>query len=235
MFDRSAHLYDLVYAFKDYEAEARDLVALIHERNSTAHSLLDVACGTGEHLKILRPTFDVVEGVDAERTMLEIARAKLPDVVFTLADMRTFDLGRAFDAVTCLFSSVGYMPGTDDLNAAIARMAAHLAPGGVLVVDGWIRPDAWRPGTNLGAEAATANDVAAARVVRTWREGDHTRLHMRYLAATADGFEEAEELHVLTLFTAEEYRAAFAAAGLHAEELPGPMGPDRDRYLGVAP
>jgi hypothetical protein len=29
VFDRSARVYDLLYSFKDYEAEARDLAALI--------------------------------------------------------------------------------------------------------------------------------------------------------------------------------------------------------------
>ena len=128
MFDRSAHLYDLVYGFKDYEQEARDLVTVVRERNAEASSLLDVACGTGEHLRLVRSAFAHVEGVDVEPDMLAVARAKLPDVVFTEADMRTFDLGRTFDAVMCLFSSIGYMADVEELRAAVARMAAHLAP-----------------------------------------------------------------------------------------------------------
>jgi SAM-dependent methyltransferase len=109
MFDRTAHLYDLLYSFKDYEAESAALVALIRGRNPSASSLLDVACGTGRHLELLRPAFPDVAGVDLEPGLLEVARARLPEVSLSLADMRTFDLGRAFDAVTCLFSSVGYL------------------------------------------------------------------------------------------------------------------------------
>jgi ubiquinone/menaquinone biosynthesis C-methylase UbiE len=54
VFSGSAHLYDLIYSFKDYGEEAQDLVSLIRERNPKAGSLLDVACGTGEHLRLLR-------------------------------------------------------------------------------------------------------------------------------------------------------------------------------------
>ena len=43
MFERSARVYDLLYAFKDYDAESRDLVSLIRERDAGAASLLDVA------------------------------------------------------------------------------------------------------------------------------------------------------------------------------------------------
>ncbi len=235
MFEASAHIYDLLYSFKDYEGEARDLAALIRDRNPAAGSLLDVACGTGVHLAHLRESFSDVAGVDLIEPMLEVARARLPGVPLTLADMRTFELGRRFDAVTCLFSSVGYLPGADDLATAIERMAAHLSPGGVLVIDGWIRPDRWREPGGVHALAETASEMAAARVVRSRRDGATTILEMRYLIATLDGFETASETHVLTLFTDEEYRAGFRRAGLHPEVVPGPMGDDRDRYVAVVP
>ena len=235
MFDRSAHVYDLLYGgMKSYAAEADELATLILERRPGATSMLDVACGTGEHLRLLADRFDDVAGVDLDEGMLAVARAKLPDARLEPGDMRTFDLGRAFDAVTCLFSSVGYLASTDELDAAIGRMAAHVAPGGVLVVDGWIRPEAWRDGVNFHALAAADDDMAAARVARTWREGDRTTLEFRYLVANAEGFETFEEHHVMTLFADEDYRAAFARAGLDPEVVAGPMGPDRDRYVAVA-
>jgi len=182
----------------------------------------------------LRSDFPDVAGIDLDPALLAIARKRLPAVPFTEADMRTFDLARSFDAVTCLFSSVGYLHDDAELAQAVRRMAAHLAPGGVLVVDGWVRPDAWWPGTNVHAVAETADGVAAARVARTWREGDRTVLDMRYLIATEDGFEQEQEIHTLTLFGDEAYRAAFAAASLSSEVVPSPM-PDRDRYVAVAP
>jgi hypothetical protein len=113
-------------------------------------------------------------------------------------------------------------------------MAAHLAPGGVLVIDGWVRPDAWWPGTHVNALAETADGVAATRVVRTWRDGDRSILDMRYLIATVDdGFAQEQERHELTLFTDAEYRAAFGAASLEPEVVASPME-DRDRYVAVA-
>jgi SAM-dependent methyltransferase len=163
-----------------------------------------------------------------------VARARLPEVSLSLGDMHTFDLGRTFDAVTCLFSSVGYLDDPDALSQAVSRMARHLSPGGVLVVDGWVKPEAWLPGINVHALAADADGTAAARVIRSRREGNRTYLEMRYLVATGSGFEDAAEEHVLTLFTDEEYRTAFAAAGLEPRVVASPMGPDRDRYVAVA-
>jgi ubiquinone/menaquinone biosynthesis C-methylase UbiE len=234
MFDRSAHVYDLLYSFKDYEAEARDLVKLIRARNPSATSLLDVACGTGKHLELLRASFSDVAGVDLDQGLLDIAGRRLPDVPLTRADMRSVDLGRTFDAVTCLFSSVGYLRDADELANAVGRMAAHLAPGGVLVIDGWVRPDAWWPGTHVHALAETAEGLAATRVTRTWREVNRSVLDMRYLIATADdGFAQEQERHELTLFTDAEYRAAFEAPSLGPEVVASPIQ-DRDRYVAVA-
>jgi len=234
VFEHSARVYDLLYSFKDYEAEALDLTTLIRERNPGAASLLDVACGTGKHLELLRATFPDVAGVDLDDGLLAVAHERLPDVPLTRGDMRTFDLGRTFDAVTCLFSSVGYLRDDEELAAAIGRMASHLSPGGVLVVDGWIRPDAWWPGTNVQGLAETSDGVAAARVARTWRDGDRTILDMRYLIATAeDGFEQQQEVHELTLFSDEAYRAAFEAASLTPDVIASPMR-DRDPYIAVA-
>jgi dTDP-3-amino-3,4,6-trideoxy-alpha-D-glucopyranose N,N-dimethyltransferase len=234
MFNRTAHVYDLLYSFKDYEAEAAALAGLILARNPGADSLLDVACGTGKHLELLRETFPDVAGVDLEPGLLEVARARLSDVPLTEADMRTFDLRRTFDAVTCLFSSVGYLADLGELSAAIRRLGAHLTAGGVLIVDGWVRPDAWRSGVDVDALAETGDSVAAARVSRTWRVENRSHLDMRYLIATHAGFEDEQEEHVLTLFTDDEYRQAFRLAGLEPEVVPSPMGEHRDRYVAVA-
>ena len=71
-------------------------------------SLLDVACGTGGHLVHLRRWYEVM-GVDIDAGMLDEARRRLPGDTFVEGDMRSFRLHRTFDAVSCLFSSIGYM------------------------------------------------------------------------------------------------------------------------------
>jgi len=147
VYDKSARIYDLLYVgsgIKDYPAEAAELHRIIQEACPTAKTLLDVACGTGAHLVEMQRWY-TVEGVDLSPAMLAVARTRLPGVPLREADMRTLDLGKTFDAVTCLFSSIGYMHDPGELRAAVARLAAHVAPGGVLILDGWVRPDQLPP------------------------------------------------------------------------------------------
>lgn len=47
MFSRSAKIYDAVYGFKDYAAEAETVHRVITDRCPAARTLLDVACGIG--------------------------------------------------------------------------------------------------------------------------------------------------------------------------------------------
>ena len=235
MFHQTAHVYDLIYeaSGKDYAAESSEIHALIQQHNPGARTLLDVACGTGGHLRHLRRWYDVT-GVDLDPAMLREARKHLPDIHLAEGDMRNLRLRAAFDAVICLFSSVGYMQDTRELDAAIGAMAKHLEPGGVLVVDGWVRPDAWRDGGTPHVEVASSDELQVVRVGRARRDGTTTRLEMHHLIATRDGIEHLVDRHELTLFAPEQYEAAFHAAGLVVEVVGSPME-GRDRYLGVRP
>lgn len=77
-------------------------------KKSKGRDLLDVACGTGNHLKYLKNSFSCT-GTDIDEEMLSIARKKVKGVVFKKADMTTLSLNKKFDVITCLFSSIGYV------------------------------------------------------------------------------------------------------------------------------
>jgi ubiquinone/menaquinone biosynthesis C-methylase UbiE len=163
MFSKTAQYYDKIYSFKDYEAETQSLLALLRENTHIEGGLLlDVACGTGCHIEYLKKHFEV-EGLDISEDLLEMARQRNPEVVFHQGDMTDFHLGRQFDVVTCLFSSIGYVKSADRLRRAIGCMASHLKPGGVLVIEPWFTPDAWKPGT-VHALLIDEDELKIARV-----------------------------------------------------------------------
>ena len=232
MFSRSARLYDAIYAsLRDYPHQAAELDRLIQERRPGARTLLDVACGTGAHLEHLSGRYEV-EGLDLDPEMLAVARERLPQARFHEADMADFDLGRRFDAVVCMFSSIGYVRTEARLRAAVAAMARHLEPGGVLIVEPWLAPDAWREG-HVGGVFVDEPELKIARVNVAERQGDLSTVDFHYLVATPAGVEHFTELHELGLFTLDQHLEAFRAAGLAVEHDPeGPWG--RGLYLATA-
>ena len=224
MFSKSAEFYDAIYSWKDYAAEAQKIRSIIAERAPDAESLLDVACGTGLHLALMRESY-TVEGVDLDPGLLEIARARLPDVPFHLGDMRTFNLGRQFDVVTCLFSSIGYMTTIEDVLHALANMCGHLAPGGVMLVEPWLAPDDFDPNHPPRPMTAEGDGFTVVRMNDSRKKGRLSSMRFHYLVGRPGKVDHFTEDHVLGLFTVDEMAAAFAAAGLSAEfDSEGLMG-----------
>ncbi len=210
-----ARYYDSIYRAqgKDYEREACRLVRLIRRYGGAPEGrLLDVACGTGEHLRHLR-AFYHVEGLDASEEMLALARTKLPGVPLHLGDMRSFDLGTRFHVVTCLFGSIGYVETPAGLEAAVTNMARHLAPGGVLVLEPWLGPGDIEDGRTHVA-VAEEPDRKIVRVGVTRVRGRTSEVLFHFVVADREGIRHFEERHRLGLFTREEYEAAMRAAGL---------------------
>jgi SAM-dependent methyltransferase len=223
VFSRSARIYDAIYAsIRDYPREAAELDRLIQERRPGALTLLDVACGTGAHLEHL--TGYEVEGLDLDPKMLAVARERLPNVPFHEGDMASFDLGKRFDAVVCMFSSIGYVRTEERLRSAIGSMGRQLEPGGVLVVEPWLSPEDWLD-RHVGAVFVDDPELKIARMNVGEREGNVSMFVFEYLVGTPDGIDRFSERHELGLFTVEQYLEAFRAAGLEADHDPeGPMG-----------
>lgn len=219
MFDKTAELYDLFYDFKDYAAEADAIRAIVSARHPGASTLLDIACGTGRHLEELRSSFEV-EGIDLDAGLLHVAAARLPGVPLHLADMRDADLGRTFDVVTCLFSSIGYTETRDDLERAAATLARHLAPGGVLVVEPWLSPAAFDQDHVPQILVVEGSGFRAARTNGYRVDGERSILDLHYLVVRPGAVEHVVEEHSLGLFSDAEYREAFERAGLEVEHDP---------------
>lgn len=232
MFTQSAHLYDLIHGsafdFRAAAARIRDLVSSHAER--PVRNLLDVACGTGLYLAELQQTF-AVEGLDLDPGMLAVAREKCPDVPLHQADMVEFDLGRRFDALICLGSSIGYAGTLARLRQTASTFARHVEPGGVAIVEPWFTPDVWEDG-RISADLRDGPGVKIARMLVSGRRESVSTLDIHYLVGRAEGVDAFVEHHELGLFTVEQYRTAFTDAGFAVTHDPvGLLG--RGLYVGL--
>jgi SAM-dependent methyltransferase len=236
-FGLSAHVYDIVYSHLDYPGTAQVVESIIRERNPLAQSLLDMSCGTGLHLVEWMKSFGEVEGADLDPALLGIASRRLPDIPLHVADYTDFDLGRTYDAVTCMFSAIGYAHTRERFDAAIAAMSRHLAPGGVLVIEPWLLPEMIRPPGVRGHMVET-DEVVVLRSTRHRYDGDAVSggisdMEFAYVVTTAERSEYFTERHVMGVFPPSRFVESMTASGLSAEFLTGVTELGRGLAVGV--
>jgi SAM-dependent methyltransferase len=234
-FGKSAEYYDVIYdaVGKDYRKEASRIHQLIRTcKRSKGKALLDVACGTGRHIQHMRKYYSC-EGLDLQPKLLARARNRNPNIVFHRGNMLTFNLHKQFDAITCLFSAIGYMRSIRELNRAIKNMAYHLKPGGVLIVEPWLTPEEIIP-SHIGAVFVNQPKLKLARMNVVEIEGRLSIIEFQYLLGRPEGVEHFTELDEFGLFTRNECLAAFRSAGLKVRyDRKGLIG--RGLYVGVKP
>jgi SAM-dependent methyltransferase len=229
----SARWYDAFYRDEDYAWESTHLTTLIRERCPDATSLLDVGCGSGRHLVHLAEEFDCT-GVDLDESALALARCRLPRRVrLHHADMETLALGQSYDAITCLFSAIGFMTTRARLRRAIATMGRHLSPGGVLVIEPWYLDDTWGDGPEPTVEEVRIDGQTLVRTIAITRKRDVSRLHIHYAYAGQTGIRTADETNDLGVFSRADYTAAMTRVGLDVEVDPVGLS-DRGLFIGTA-
>ena len=106
--------------------------------------VLDAGCGTGRvAVRLHELGYDVV-GVDADASMVEVARAEAPGLDWRVADLASLSLDADFDLVVLAGNTVPLLDhGT--LGVTCEQLAAHAAPG-ALVVCGFGLDPAHLPG-----------------------------------------------------------------------------------------
>jgi SAM-dependent methyltransferase len=129
----AARFAALAAAGTDVHGEARFCAALV----PPPARVLDAGCGTGRvAIRLAELGYDCV-GVDADPAMLAEARRTAPALPWVLADLMELDLGdRAGEDGADLVVAAGNVfpflaPGSGPV--VLARLAAHLRPGGLLV------------------------------------------------------------------------------------------------------
>ena len=123
--------YDLMCADIDYKAQSNCIRRLqqIFANDGKAH--LDLACGTGPHVRHFTDFGYRSAGLDINQAMLDIAQTRCPEAQFTWQDMSTFTVTEPVDLITCFLYSIHYNHGIEKLQQCIASVHRALKLGGI--------------------------------------------------------------------------------------------------------
>jgi 2-polyprenyl-3-methyl-5-hydroxy-6-metoxy-1,4-benzoquinol methylase len=176
-------------------------------------AVLDLACGWGRHAVELARAGCRVTGLDWSETLLERARRRAEaagvEVEWVRGDMREIPWRARFDAVVCLYSSLGFfLSDAEDLRVLRGAREA-LRPEGAFVLETMHRDqvvrdfaerDWWE--TNGGGTVWVERELDAVEgVIREWTRW--TR-----------GEEAGEKYHEMRIRSASEWDRLLREAGL---------------------
>lgn len=136
-YTQMAPLFDAMNSREEFTKIETDFLIDAAERfvGASASSFLDIACGTGRHLKELTSRGYSGFGIDASRYLLEVARKAAPKAEFYEADIRFFRIETAVDCAYSLWDSYVYMSQTKDVDAFAKQCSAYIKQGGILILD----------------------------------------------------------------------------------------------------
>lgn len=208
--------YDRIYWWKDYDQEVNFLAKALKRHGVRGRRVLEVACGTGSHTKILVERGYEVTGVDISEDMLRAARRKVKGHArLVRGDMR--DLGATvegkFDAAICLFSSISYNLTTLDLRRTIEGLYDHLSEPGVVVFDTHFTKRGFMDG-HRGEDVFDDGRVIGARLSVSKRVGDMGELAFSYLIKDgAKTIVVRNDVHRLGLFDHADFLRTMQEVG----------------------
>jgi len=123
--------YDLMCADIDYSAQSYCVQRLHQLLGGNGKRHLDLACGTGPHVRYLLDAGYESSGLDINQPMLDRALIRCPEADFSLQDMCNFTVNQQFDLITCFLYSIHYNAELIRLQACIASVHGALVTGGL--------------------------------------------------------------------------------------------------------
>lgn len=183
---RYAELYDLLYQDKPYTQEA----AFVHDQlcafgEGAPQRILELACGTGTHAIELARRGAAVTALDCSVPMLEVAKRKVAEaganVTLFLGDMTDLAVpDEPFDAVICLFDSIGYVGGDENIAKVLGGVRQSLKSGGLFLFEFWHAPTMLQCFKPLRVRRIDLDDRTIIRVSRTSLAPDRPIANVKY-------------------------------------------------------
>ncbi|MEZ8436085.1 class I SAM-dependent methyltransferase [Vibrio splendidus] len=123
--------YDLMCVDIDYQAQSNCVRRLHQIFGNGGKTHLDLACGTGPHVRHFIDFGYQSNGLDLNAPMLDIARVRCPEANFSEQNMSSFEVAEPLDLITCFLYSIHYNDGFEKLKECVESVHRALKPEGI--------------------------------------------------------------------------------------------------------
>ncbi len=192
--------YDLMCVDIDYQAQSNCVRRLHQLFGNSGRNHLDLACGTGPHVRHFIDFGYQSQGLDINQPMLDIAKTRCPEAQFTLQDMSNFKVSESLDLITCFLYSIHYNDGIDKLKACFASIHEALASDGVFCFN---VVDKDKINNKLFVRHTASQEDSALTFSSGWEyfgQGDKQSLRLSIEKSTSNGVQVWHDTHPMVAF-----------------------------------
>ena len=221
-------LAESYFAIENNHRDIRHDVAFITGlvRAKDTPSLLDLVCGTGEHLNLLAKAGFRCTGIDISEDMLATARKRFSSKIeFIRMDMADIDYTAEFDMVISLFGSFNYLINDADILAVLKKTLRALKPAGVGIFEIWnTQPIVKIREKDIDLVSVTDFQGSSIKRERGFKLRDDrsktvVEVNYRYRINGSEGVKTLRDRHIMRSFTPEEISGFLSKAGLTVKQI----------------
>jgi SAM-dependent methyltransferase len=214
MYSDLAPWFHLLTHPSDYADEAAFVRRVVDDvAVGDALTLLELGSGGGNNASHLKARFHCTL-TDISPEMLALSRTLNPECEHLEGDMRTLRLGRTFDVVF-VHDAISYLTTEDDLGAAVETAAAHVRPGGVVILTPDATTEIFEPQTDHGGH--DGEDGRSLRYLEWTHAATGSTYEVDYLIIArgpGDDVRVVHDRHVLGVFPRATWERLLSEAGL---------------------
>jgi SAM-dependent methyltransferase len=220
LYHRLAEYYFAIEkAHRDIENDISLVRSYLHGIQSP--SLLDLGCGTGEHLVQLSRFGVKCVGLDSSEDMLKIARQRSSSKIeYITGDLTDFDYYDDFDMIISLFGSLNYLLDDREIDTAMWNTWRALKQGGIGLFEIWSSyPIDEINSKDMDHVSTTSCGDLTIKRNRGFTRMDHpdktvVEVNYRYEINSGSSTEFIEDRHVMRAFSKDEISRFMEENGL---------------------
>ena len=212
---------------RDIEQDIHFIRSLLLNMKSPA--VLDLCCGTGEHVSRLSKYGISCCGLDNSGEMLAIAKKRSPEKVrFIKGDITTFDFYNEFDLIISLFGSLDYLLEDAQIDKAFWNIWRALKDEGRALLEIWNASPVRAIGTKAIAHVSTTpyENLSIKRergfhLINPQNAPTIVEVNYRYTLSGNGDEEVLTDRHTMRSYTVEEITPFITENGLAIEHIYG--------------
>lgn len=197
-YSKFAKYYDNFYKNKDYKKEVVFLEKILEGKKA----ILDVGCGTGIHMALLEQKQYIIDGVDLNQEMLNIARERVKGNLYQ-QNMLHLSIDKKYDAIISMFAVINHLKDIDQLVSVLRNFKEHLNDNGIIVIDLH----------NPQSSGKKCDKIGDYKRTMIWDYNKENRIEKSKILFELDGKKE-ETYHEFKIFDLEDIKKACISAGL---------------------